>query len=212
MKWIMIVQFLNTGPFLLMINSDMRDSAFPILGSFIKNGKHSDFTKTWYNDIGQIIIISMIYNVFWPALEFGLWYFIRFVYRFLDNPLYYLLCCIKKYKYHTKKESIPAYLDIYCGPQYLIHYKYSSIINIVFITFMFGAGIPILYPIAFLSLITFYVIERLLVAYSYREPPLFDQSLNREAIKMLMLAPILYLSVGFWMYSNKQIFSTEVYF
>jgi hypothetical protein len=116
MKWIMIVQFLNTGPFLLMINSDMRDSAFPILGSFIKNGKHSDFTKTWYNDIGQIIIISMIYNVFWPALEFGLWYFIRFVYRFLDNPLYYLLCCIKKYKYHTKKESIPAYLDIYCGP------------------------------------------------------------------------------------------------
>jgi hypothetical protein len=68
---------------------------------------------------------------------------------------------------------------------------------------MFGAGIPILYPIAFLSLITFYVIERLLVAYSYREPPLFDQSLNREAIKMLMLAPILYLSVGFWMYSNK---------
>jgi hypothetical protein len=77
---------------------------------------------------------------------------------------------------------------------------------------MFGAGIPILFPIALLSLFVFYVFERLLVAYSYREPPLFDQSLNREVIKLLMLAPILYCAVGFWMYSNKQIFDKDLYF
>ncbi len=154
----------------------------------------------------------MIYNIFWPILEFGIWYLIRFLFRFFDNPFFYLACCNKKYKYTTKTKTIPSYLELYCGPVYLIHYKYSFIINIVFITFMFGAGIPILFPIALLSLFVFYVFERLLVAYSYREPPLFDQSLNREVIKLLMLAPILYCSFGFWMYSNNQIFDKDLYF
>ncbi len=58
-------------------------------------------------------------------------------------------------------------MNLYSGPEYLIHYKYSSILNIVFITFMFGAGMPILFPIALTSFITLYVVERLLVAYSY---------------------------------------------
>jgi hypothetical protein len=52
MTWIMIVQFLNTGPFLLMINSDLRGTGIPLLGDFISKGKHSDFTRKWYNDIG----------------------------------------------------------------------------------------------------------------------------------------------------------------
>ena len=44
---------------------------------------------------------------------------------------------------------------------------------------MFGAGIPILFPIALASFITLYIVERLLVAYSYQRPPMFDNSLNK---------------------------------
>ena len=75
--------------------------------------------------------------------------------------------------------------------------------NIVFMTFMFGAGIPILFPIALLSLIVLYIVERLMVAYSYKKPPMMDESLNKAAIKILMFAPILYCTFGFWMFSNK---------
>lgn len=154
----------------------------------------------------------MLYNVFWPIIEFIMWYMMRFIYRLMDNPCFYLCCCNKTYKFDTKTKSIPQYLEIYSGPAYLIHYKYSSLINIVFITFMFGAGLPILFPIAYASFFVFYVVERLLVAYSYREPPLFDQTLNREALQLIKFAPLIYCAITFWMFGNRQIFGTEVYY
>ena len=61
---------------------------------------------------------------------------------------------------------------------------------------------PILFPIAFCSFITLYVVERLMVAYSYLQPPMFDESLNRLTIRILMFAPLLYTTVGYWMFNN----------
>jgi hypothetical protein len=84
--------------------------------------------------------------------------------------------------------------------------------NITFIAFTFGAGIPILFPIALASYTVVYFMERLLLARSYRQPPMFDESLNRTAIKLLLFAPILYLTVGYWMMDNIQLFRNEVVF
>ena len=53
------------------------------------------------------------------------------------------------------------YVDLYSGPEYVIHYKYSFILNVVFMTFMFGAGLPILFPLAVCSLVVLYIMERL---------------------------------------------------
>jgi len=58
------------------------------------------------------------------------------------------------------------YVKLYSGPEYLLHFKYSYLLNISFITFMFGAGMPILFPIALLSVCIFYILERLNLAYS----------------------------------------------
>lgn len=84
----------------------------------------------------------------------------------------------------------------------MIHYKYSAILNITFITFMFGAGMPILFPIALASFVTLYIMERLLVAYSYKQPPMFDETLSSLTIKILLFAPLLYCTVGYWMFNN----------
>ena len=100
MSWILIVQFLNMGPFLLLINSDLSEIGIPFIGSLFKEGKHGDFTQKWYLDIGPIIVQSMIYNVFWPIIEFFMWwFFLRFLKRLKDNYCYYLCCCSKSYKY-----------------------------------------------------------------------------------------------------------------
>jgi hypothetical protein len=77
---------------------------------------------------------------------------------------------------------------------------------------MFGAGLPILYFIAYFSFLVFYVVEKLLMAYSYREPPLFDQTLNRQALQLIKYAPLIYCAITFWMFGNIQIFGTDVYF
>jgi len=67
---------------------------------------------------------------------------------------------------------------------------------------MYGAGMPFLFPVAALTLFTLYVVERILVAYSYREPPSYDEKINKSALNILLAAPLLYLSFGYWMFSN----------
>ena len=116
----------------------------------------------WYKDIGLTLINAMVFNIYWPVLEFIAFYCLRVFFRVIDRGLF---TCNS---WRTRSKTIQKYVDIYSGPEYMIHYKYSAILNITFITFMYGAGMPILFPIAFASFITLYLMERLLVAYSYR--------------------------------------------
>ena len=62
--------------------------------------------------------------------------------------------------YKTRKTQIFDYIDLYSGPEYIIHYKQAQVLNIVFVTMMYGLGMPILFPIAFISLFIIYATER----------------------------------------------------
>jgi len=56
---------------------------------------------------------------------------------------------------------------MYSGPVFLFHWKYAYILNVVFVTLFYGPMMPVLFPIGLLSLIVLYVVERLMLAYSY---------------------------------------------
>ena len=103
-------------------------------------------------------------------------------------------------------------MNLYCGPDFIIHFKYSYMMNIVFMTFMFGAGMPILFPIALGSVVIFYIVDRLSLPYSAKRPPVFDHNLNKSVIAFLLVAPIVFCSFGYWMLTNIQIFSNNVVF
>jgi len=107
---------------------------------------------------------------------------------------------------NTSKKTIQAYIDLYSGPIYFLHYKYSSILNITFIAMMFGAGMPILFPIAAASLTTLYFLEKFMLYYVYQAPPAYDEKLNNAVLGMLTYAPLFLLSFGYWILSNKQIY------
>lgn len=92
---------------------------------------------------------------------------------------------------------------MHSGPDYLIHFRYSSLLNTTYVTMMYGLGLPVLFPIAALAYFIFYVVERYQVAYTYKMPPMLDDSLTLNAISWLRLAPILFLINGFWMLGNK---------
>jgi hypothetical protein len=74
--------------------------------------------------------------------------------------------------------------------------------NIAFVTFLYGAGIPVLFMIATVSYSLFYILERILIAYSFKQPPSFDHRINKTTVKYLMFAPLIFLANGYWMYSN----------
>lgn len=73
---------------------------------------------------------------------------------------------------------------------------------IVWIAFMFGSGLPILFPIALFGLIILNGTNRVTLAYLCKQPPVYDEKMNLTTIRLLALAPWLYVGVGAWVYSN----------
>lgn len=138
----------------------------------------------------------MLFNVYWPVIEFFVFAGMRQAKRLLDNGF-------SRNTMKTKKTTLQQYIEIYSGPVFFIHYKYSAILNIVFVTMMYGMGLPILFPVASLSLLTLYCVEKTMLHYCYREPPMYDEKLNTNALSILTWAPCLFLSFGYWMLSNK---------
>lgn len=63
--------------------------------------------------------------------------------------------------------TIGSYVDLNAGPGFPIHFKYSLMMNISFVTFMYGAGMPILFPIAAITFFIFFFMEKILVVYSF---------------------------------------------
>jgi hypothetical protein len=75
---------------------------------------------------------------------------------------------------------------------------------------MFGPGIPILYPTFLLAITIQYTVERLQMAYYYKQPPMYDDKLSNTTINFCYLAFGLQMFFGYWMFNNKQIFGNHV--
>jgi len=81
---------------------------------------------------------------------------------------------------------------------------------IVWVTFLFGPGLPILFPIALFGLIVLYTTNRLSLAYLCRQPPTYDEKMNSTTVSLLRVPPFLYVVMGAWVYSNQQTFYNKV--
>lgn len=109
-------------------------------------------------------------------------------------------------EYVTRKTSMAAYRDLYCGGEYVIHFKMAGILNVIYLCCMYGVGMPILFPIGAFTFINTYISERIVVSYFMRQPPALDDKLTKNLLESIRFAPLLMLVNGFWMLSNPQIF------
>lgn len=98
----------------------------------------------------------------------------------------------------TKKTTIFQFVDLYAGPVYNMHFKYSSILVQVAVSFMYGMALPVLFPITLLGIINMYITERFMLAYWYRQPPRYDAEINNTAIGYLRTFPVLMFLMGYW--------------
>ena len=194
---VFIVQFFNTALLLLMVNANLAEQG-SFFSIFSRSVGMPDFNTQWFNDIGTTLVGAMLFNVYWPVIEFFVFFGIRSLKRLLDRGF---SCNFDK----TKTSNIQLYIEIYSGPVFFIHFKYSSILNITFVTMMYGLGMPVLFPIASIAILVLYCMEKLMLHYSYREPPMYDESLNKNALNILTWAPLLFVSFGYWMLSSKQL-------
>ena len=134
-------------------------------------GLESDFAQSWYKVTGNTLVGTMIFSAVWPILEACGYFSLRVLSRALDSGFTFD-------KYTTKQTSLQAYINIHSGPVYMMHFKYSQLLKTVFVTFTYGFGIPILFPIGAAAIMILYLVEKTMLYYGYRLPPMYDERLS----------------------------------
>lgn len=87
-KFVMVavfyITYINYGLINLFASIDMRESKIPLINN-IFNGLYPDYNALWFNDIGVLIFAIMFSNMYWPPLEFIIYYGMRLGFRMLDQ-------------------------------------------------------------------------------------------------------------------------------
>lgn len=192
-------QFFNTGLLLLLVNANMTEHKPSLITSQIDN-QYYDYSPDWYADVGQKLFQTMIIQSILPYVTLTTGFIIPRLKAYLDNDF-------TGDVYKTKTTGLAQYINLYSGTDYVIHFKYSTVLNVVYITMMYGVGMPMLFPLAAFNFFNQWITERIIVAYQVRLPPALDDKLTNNCISMLKGAPLLLLFNGYWMISNRQIFS-----
>ena len=217
---VFVAQFFNTGILLLLINGNMTEHSPSFLTKNIQ-GPFYDYMPDWYTNVGSKIVQTMMINAILPYVGLVTAFVIPGIKRKLDRGF-----GNKKDKekkdivdthgkgvpkdiYDSKKTSLGAYRDLYSGVDYVIHFKYSGMLNIMYITMMYGLGMPILFPLAAFNYFNQYLCERIIVSYCCKQPPALDDKLTKNCIEKLKWSPILFLFNGYWMLSDRQIFQNN---
>jgi len=196
-----LAQFFNTAFLFLMVNANMSEQPLTFA---LTSGSFTDFNSGWFKSVGNVLVDAMVFNAWFPIVEIVLYAGIRELYRFCDRG--YSFNCSK---YNTRSKTLNQYIEMSVGGVYFMHFKYSGILNIVYVTLMYGIGLPYLFPTAVAALVILYISEKALLYYSYRMPPSYDQRLSNFVIKMMLGAPVMMLFFGYWMLSSKQLIAND---
>lgn len=141
---------------LLIVNANLTEQKPQILTQYIR-GRYYDYIPRWYSDVGYNIVQTMIINSIMPYVGLILGWLIPALYRFYDRRW-------TKDVYQTRQKSMGDYKSIHLGSEYVSHVKYSNVLVVVYITMMYGVGMPILFPIAAFNFLNQYICERIVVA------------------------------------------------
>jgi len=75
-------QFFSTAFILLLVNADLKEQPF----SFgVVYGNKGDFNSAFFKQAGDVLISTMIFNSFYPLLDFAINWVMRFVFRLIDR-------------------------------------------------------------------------------------------------------------------------------
>ena len=195
---IFVGQFINTAVLIVLNNASFKDfdGGDGPASMIFSVGTETDFSVTWYRTVGATIMRTMISQALWPLIEFGMFYSLLNFSRCLDRKF-------TNDTFITGAPSVQAYIDLYAGPVYLIHYRYAAILLQIGVAFCYGCTMPPLYGIACVAFIILYINERCLVCYYYREPPAFDEKMTVLTLDIVKYVPFVMMPMAFWQLGNR---------
>jgi uncharacterized membrane protein YgcG len=111
---------------------------------------------------------------------------------------------LRKGKVHTQEQMN----TLFEGPEYILEERYPVFLNTLFVTMFYCGGIPILLPLATISVLLSYFVDKYMIMRVYKKPML-DHSLAVMTSGLLPIAITLHLCMSMWMYGNKDLLESE---
>jgi len=106
---------------------------------------------------------------------------------------------------HTKSLSQSDYEDTNTGLEFLMDFKYAAMLTVLYITMLYGSGIPILYVVAAAFYFSSYWVDKFLLFRYFKRPLMMDQFLAKNTLSWFKYALVLHIIGGMLMYSNSAI-------
>ena len=196
-----LAQFFITGILIVLCDANFENNFLKFIPL---SGNYHECNTDWYNLIAPTIVQSMVIQALLPFGNVALAFGVKFGLRLLDKGL----CCCKAER-GTRKICFEQYVTLYEVPEWLIYKRYSEVLNVSLVAFTHGTALPVLFPIALLAIFNHYWVERLCLAYLYKQPPFYDNRLSNQALQSLKLGPIFMMAFGYWYLGNRQMFFNE---
>lgn len=191
MKKLFLAQFFNSALILVVVDMYLPWLKKAIKGTMLSGmlfeGELDDLTPKWYQEVGYALVVSMIATPMVQRCQT----FVRY-YRFTWNR------SGAKTKALTQRQLNEAYE----GAEFVLSTRYGEILNIIFVTLTFSAGLPILVPLAALSFAQHYLIDKFEFLRVSKLPPRYSTALAQGAAELMVYACIGHLLFALWANSH----------
>lgn len=193
---------LNMGLILILLNLNYNNSTFLQEANFLFLGKYNDFTPDWYNNIGTIITLTLIFNITFPIMELFLAYIFKCFKKWWDTR-----CCNLPTSRKTKKE----YIQYYNDEIYPIGERYAYLMATFFVSMSFCGIIPVLVPVTAILLFLVYFVDKILLFKYYQMPLNYTQSLHKAFLVVLYFSILAHCALTSYFLSEPSLIATTFY-
>jgi hypothetical protein len=193
---IFLSQLLNIIVILVVTDTTIFKDFFP--KDFFPSQLIDDYSVRWFEEDGKLLVKMMTFTCIYPLIESCVKVPFYWSLRWIDRNLNQLV--------HGKLTAMPTvdeYIELHGGPDFLLSYRFAALLLQISVALLYGIAVPILYPIVTASLLIQNVVDRLLLCYFYRAPPIQNQSSTLLTLSIIKVVGILSLFHHFWILSNR---------
>lgn len=156
----------------------------------------------WYIEVGTQIIIAMIFEISAPHVI----PMCQLVY-YGTRRLWDRSCSCDKKK--SRKVLQSDYEELYIGPEFDIDARLAQVVAIIWVTFMYSPGLPVLFLITAINFVIVYWIDKWLLLRFYRTPKNYDEICINFSLNEMKIAFIFHFILGSAIYSNDKILTSS---
>lgn len=101
-------------------------------------------------------------------------------------------------------------MQLYSGSFHKIAFNYSLLLWFIFVAFLFGLQMPIVFPLCTLGMFNLFVSEKIMLVYFHAKPPNYNKRITHTVYRIASVAPLFMYALGYWALGNPQFFKNIV--